>query len=122
MKGRFPTLNRKILTVDPSEVAVSSVTLFELEYGATKANWGYQRRENMSLFLSAFQVASFTKNDAIAAGRIRAQLERLGSPIGAYDLLIAAQGIARGVTVVTHNTSEFRRVPGLNVEDWVEEQ
>jgi tRNA(fMet)-specific endonuclease VapC len=121
MKGRFPSLNRKILTLDPSEIAVSVVTLFELEYGATKANWGYQRREDMNLFLSAFDAMPFTENDALTAGRIRVKLERLGAPIGAYDLLIAAQGVVRGLTVVTHNLGEFRRVPGLIVEDWVEE-
>ena len=121
MKGRFPSLNRKILTLDPSEISVSVVTLFELEYGATKAKWGYQRREDMNLFLSAFNATPFTENDALTAGRIRATLERLGAPIGAYDLLIAAQGVVRGLTVVTHNLGEFRRVPGLIVEDWVEE-
>ena len=118
MRGSYPSLSRKILTVLPSELAISSVTLFELEYGAAKANWGSRRMEEMRLFLSAFQVLPFTAHDAAVTGRIRAELVRTGQQIGAYDIQIAGQGIARGLTVVTHNTGEFSRVPGIRLEDW----
>lgn len=121
MKGQFPTLRDKILTVNPSSLAVSAVTLFEMEYGAAKANWSRRRRNDMYLFLSTFSPIPFTEKDAVAAGQLRAVLSKLGTSIGVYDLLIAAQGLVRGFVVVTHNISEFRRVPGLNVEDWVEE-
>ena len=119
MRGRYPSLNRKILTIPPSELAISSVTLFELEYGAAKANWGGKRLEDMHLFLSAFQVIPFTEYDAVVTGRIRAALVKAGQPIGSYDIQIAGQGVARGITVVTHNTGEFSRVPGITLEDWV---
>lgn len=121
MKGSFQSLADKVLTVDPSELAVSSVTVYELEYGANKSNWGEKTRRNMHIFLSPFTILPFTEEDALAAGRIRAHLESQGTPIGAYDVQIAAQGVARGITVVTHNTSEFSRVPNLMLEDWVEE-
>ncbi|MBO4422888.1 MAG: type II toxin-antitoxin system VapC family toxin, partial [Clostridia bacterium] len=55
MKGRYPALNEKVLTVPPDELSISAVTLFELEYGAAKANWGAQRMADLHLFLSAFQ-------------------------------------------------------------------
>ena len=54
------------------------------------------------------------------AGRIRGVLEQRGTPIGPYDVQIAAQALSKGLTVLTHNTGEFRRVPGLRVEDWIE--
>ncbi|MBQ9685973.1 MAG: type II toxin-antitoxin system VapC family toxin [Lachnospiraceae bacterium] len=119
MRGQYPALNQKILTIPLSELAISSVTLFELEYGAAKANWGEQRMEDMRLFLSAFQVIPFTANDAVVTGRIRAYLVKKGLPIGSYDIQIAGQGVSRGITVVTHNTGEFSRVPGISLEDWV---
>ena len=121
MRGRYPSLSRKTLSIPPSELAISAVTLFELEYGAAKANWGNQRVEDMRLFLSAFQVIPFTEYDAVITGRIRAALVKAGQSIGAYDVQIAGQGVARDITVVTHNTGEFSRVPGIKLEDWVEE-
>ena len=77
--------------------------------------------EDMRLFLSAFQVIPFTEYDAVVTGRIRAVLVKEGLPIGSYDIQIAGQGVARNITVVTHNTSEFSRVPGIRLEDWTEE-
>ena len=120
MKGSFPALSQKVLTVEPGELAVSSVTVFELYYGAAKSGWGEGRMQRLRIFLSSFQILPFSEEDAIAAGQIRAELRRLGRPIGSYDVQIAAQGVARGLTVVTHNVSEFARVPGICLEDWTE--
>ena len=72
----------------------------------------------MNLFLSAFTILPFDGEDAVWFGRLRAQLAAAGAPIGPYDIQIAAQGVARGLTVITHNVGEFSRVPGLKVEDW----
>lgn len=120
MKNRFPAATQKLLDSNPSEIAVSSVTLFELEYGAAKSQWPEKNRNNVKLFLAPFTIVPFDGNDAIAAGEIRQFLEKAGTPIGPYDLQIAAQGLARGYTVVTHNTGEFSRVPNLHVLDWIE--
>ncbi len=71
------------------------------------------------MFLAPFKILPFCNDDAINAGRIRAYLEQKGTIIGVYDIQIAAQGVFKGLTVVTHNTSEFSRVPGIKLEDWV---
>ena len=118
LKNRYPALSDKIMQVHPSELAVSAVTVYELEYGAAKSKWGERTRENLSLFLSGFEIVPFDASDAIAAAQIRAYLEEHGKSIGAYDIQIAAQGVSRGWIVVTHNTGEFCRVSGLTVEDW----
>ena len=120
MKNTYPGLTKRLLSCHPSELAVSAISVYELSYGAEKSKWGEKTRQQLALFLAPFTILPFETGDAIAAGQIRAYLEQKGTPIGPYDLQIAAQGIARGLTVLTHNTDEFGRVPGLNVEDWVE--
>ena len=120
MKNKYPSVTKKLLNSKPSEVAISAVTLYELEYGAARSQWPEKNRNMLKLFLAPFTILPFDSNDAIAAGEIRFQLEKAGTPIGSYDLQIAAQGLARGYTVVTHNTGEFERVPNLKVVDWVE--
>ena len=120
MKNKYPELVKKLLNSDPSEMAVSSITVYELEYGAAKSQWPEKNRNNVKLFLAPFSIIPFDSNDAIIAGEIRHMLEKAGTPIGPYDLQIAAQGLARGFTVVTHNTGEFSRVPNLRLTDWIE--
>ena len=119
MKNKYPELANKLLNSDPSEIAVSSITVSELEYGAAKSQWPEKNRNNVRLFLAPFTIIPFDSNDAIAAGEIRHFLEKAGTPIGPYDLQIAAQGLARGFTVVTHNTGKFSRVPNLRITDWL---
>ena len=72
------------------------------------------------MFLAPFNIIPFTADDAVAAGKIRGFLERKGTPIGPYDVQIAAQALSRSIPVITHNIGEFRRVPGLQVEDWTQ--
>ena len=119
MKNTYPRLTEKIFSYDPSQLAISSITVYELEYGASKSKWGEQTRQNLRMVLAPFNILPFDSKDAFMAGRIRAQLERKGTPIGPYDIQIAAQGLARDLIVVTHNTDEFRRVADLAVEDWI---
>ena len=95
--------------------------MFELEYGAEKSKWGEKTRQQLALFLSPFTILPFDGSDALMAGRIRGILQRQGMPIGPYDVLIAAQGVNRGVPIVTHNIGEFSRVPGILLEDWAGE-
>ena len=75
--------------------------------------------QSQAQFLSPLEVASFDRDAAAAYGRIRATLEQKGTPIGSMDLLIAAHALSLGVRLVTNNAREFRRVPGLRVENWV---
>jgi tRNA(fMet)-specific endonuclease VapC len=119
MKNSYPHLTERLLSHSPSELLISSITVLELGYGAEKSNWGYRTRQKMAMFLAPFTIIPFDVNDALAAAGIRAHLEGLGVIIGAYNIQIAAQGLARGLTVVTHNTKEFNRIPDLKLEDWV---
>ena len=118
MKDAYPALTGKLFRVRPEEIFVSSVTVGELEYGAAKSRWGERSRNVMNLFLAAYTVLPFDREDAVTFGNIRAELARAGTPIGPYDAQIAAQAVTRGLTVVTHNTAEFARVPGISLEDW----
>ncbi len=120
MKNKYPAAVQKLLGMNPSDIAVSSVTVYELEYGAAKSKWPEKNRNLVKLFLAPFVILPFDGNDAVAAGEIRHLLEKEGTPIGPYDLQIAAQGLARGLTVVTHNTGEFSRVPNLQITDWID--
>ena len=119
MKNMYPELTEKLLTTDPASLLISSVTVYELEYGAEKSNRGEKSRQRLALFLAPFKILPFTADDAVTAGKIRACLEKQGKPIGPYDIQIAAQAFTRDITLVTHNTSEFSRVPNLKVEDWI---
>ncbi len=120
MKDMYPSLTEKIMSLSPEEICISSVTVFELEYGAAKSNWGDRTRQKLAIFLSPFTIVPFDTDDAVEAGRIRGDLKQKGTPIGPYDVLIAGQGLAKDLIVVTHNTDEFSRVLGLRLEDWVE--
>ena len=119
MKNTYPILTERLLSHNPSNLLISSITVFELEYGAEKSNWGEKTRHKLAMFLSPFSILSFSSEDAVAAGRIRGYLERRGTPVGPYDIHIAAQGVSRGLTVITHNIGEFSRVPSLKLEDWI---
>ena len=98
---------------------VPAVVRFELEYGCANSAAREQSRAALDVFLSAgSEQPPFDLDDAREAGEIRAELEAKGTPIGGYDTLIAAQARRRGATLVTTNTREFERVPGLLVMDW----
>lgn len=118
INGRHPSLTKNLLTIPPDEIAVSSITVGELEYGAAKSHWGDRTRQTMYAFLSNFTVIPFDNEDAACFGNLRAALAQARTPIGAYDVMIAAQGLTKGLTVITHNTGEFSRVPGLKLADW----
>jgi tRNA(fMet)-specific endonuclease VapC len=102
-----------------TRLIVPAVVRFELEYGCARSAARERSREALDAFLSAgFEQPPFDLDDAREAGEIRAELEMNGTPIGAYDTLIAAQARRRGATLVTSNMREFERVPGLKVVDW----
>jgi tRNA(fMet)-specific endonuclease VapC len=101
------------------EVWVPSVSVFELWYGAAKSMQTDANTRRVKLFLAgSVRVLEFGEEDARYAGEIRNRLERMGRPIGAYDVLIAGQALNRKLTLVTANVKEFGRVKGLDWEDW----
>lgn len=112
-------LEKLVRVLPEGELALSSIALFELRYGIANSARPRENRERLEVFLQApIEVLAFDSEDAEAAGELRAELKRAGTPIGPYDLLIAAQARRRGALLVTANRAEFARVPGLAVEDW----
>jgi tRNA(fMet)-specific endonuclease VapC len=107
---------RRIRNCAVDDIAVSSIVAHELYYGAYKSQ---RTAKNLAIIDSfGFEVLEFDREDAKIAGAIRAHLALAGAPIGPYDVLIAGQTLARGLTLVSRNTREFRRVPELKLEDW----
>lgn len=98
-------------------IRLSVVVLAELRYGATKAASSRQH-QRIAALVAAVPVEPLTADDTEIYAELRARLEKRGERIGSLDLFIAAQSIRLGATTVTHNLREFRRVPGLRVEDW----
>lgn len=103
---------------DPEDLCVSVITLAELEYGVFNSSNPERNQLALTLFLANIEVVPFDDDAAVEYGRIRADLKRKGTPIGANDLMIAAHAKSLGVTLVTNNTREFERVEGLMLEDW----
>lgn len=101
------------------DYVLSSIVAHELLFGAIKSR---RPEETLAAYENLrFQVLDFTADDARRAAEIRAALATAGTPIGPYDILIAGQALQRGLVVVTRNTREFSRVPGLAVENWEDE-
>lgn len=104
---------------EEAAITVSSIVLFELWYGVARSGRRQENAERLRTFLAGdIGILPFEESDAAIAGDLRAGLEASGAMIGPYDLLIAAQALRTGTTLVTANTSEFARVPGLSWEDW----
>ncbi len=117
---RPPTVLQALRRFQPAGLGVSSVTAAELYYGVARTR--SQRNLNaLQRFLDAMEIAPFDASAAQVCGPMRAWLTSQGTPIGPYDTLIAAHAHALGVTLVTNNTREFQRVPGLSVENWADE-
>lgn len=121
MNTRAPAFRARLekTLADRVVVGIPSVVLYELWYGINKSARQEENRSALSAFLSlSVELWSFDSDDAEEAGDIRAALARAGTPIGPYDILIAAQARRRGATLLTANEREFARVPGLRTEDW----
>jgi tRNA(fMet)-specific endonuclease VapC len=118
IRKRSEKVLNKLYKTNPEDVAISSITLSELEYGIQKSSDPEKNRVNLIEFIAPVDVLHYDDLAAVEYGRIRSFLERRGMPIGAMDLLIAAHAAALGRTLVTNNVKEFKRVPGLNVQNW----
>jgi len=118
IRGRAPAVFDRLRRFDVDEVAVSSITLAELQYGAAKSSDPGRHRELLAKFLAPLAVLSFDALAGESYGDLRAALEKVGKPIGPLDTLIAAHALSLGATLVTNNQREFRRVRGLHVENW----
>ena len=101
------------------DIGMSVITWPELKYGASKSTVPAGNREAPEQFVSSLEVAAFDRPATLTYGRMRALLEKKGRPIGSMDMLIAAHALSVGARLVTNNVEEFKRVPGLRVENWV---
>jgi len=109
---------KKLAKQEPKNINLCSIVEFELYYGAYHSQKSSQNIKKLDRFFSQFKVLNFDSNCAKIAGIIRSQLNKKGTPIGAYDLQIASIALAYDLILVTHNVSEFSRVDNLKYEDW----
>ena len=121
INGKAPSVRMRLqkALAEDAKVLVSSIVAFELWYGVAKsARPEANTRLVETFFAGPVSLLAFEPEDAKVAGRVRAALEAVGKPIGAYDLLIAGQALRHQLTLITANGKEFRRVKGLEWEDW----
>ena len=121
LNGTSPRVVDQLERLNPADVAISAVVKAELAFGARRSRHVAANLRLVDAFVEPFVCLPFDGRAADVYGSIRADLEREGRPIGPNDLLIAATALAYSLTLVTHNVSEFNRVPGLSVVDWESE-
>ena len=119
IKHRPATVLAALRRHEAAGLGVAAITVAELEFGAAKSG-SARNQAALQQFLRPLEVADFDRAAASIYGPLRAQLEAAGTPIGPLDTQIAAQALALGVTLVTNNTREFARVPGLLLANWVD--
>ncbi|ACZ29191.1 PilT protein domain protein [Xylanimonas cellulosilytica DSM 15894] len=118
LRGRG-AVARKQLEAAEGRIGVSTISTMELDYGVERSSDPARSRQALDGLLSLMDEIPFDAHAAMHSGRIRAHLAAAGTPIGPYDVLIAGHARSLGTVLVTHNTDEFSRVPGLEIEDWL---
>jgi tRNA(fMet)-specific endonuclease VapC len=113
-----PSAVNHIQSKQPDEVVISTITIAELEYGVYRSKHVDQNRIALLEFLVPFLILDFDQSAAAVYGSVRASLEQKGIPIGPMDLLLASQALSQHLILVTNNEREFRRVEGLQTENW----
>ena len=120
IRNKSENVKNRLRQENISDVCISSITYAELEYGVSKSSNKEKNALALLTVLSGIKVLPLGESAGKVYGSIRASLEKDGNVIGPNDMLIAAHALAEGLTLVTNNTREFRRVPGLNIEDWTD--
>ncbi len=120
IKRKPPEVLARFTQHNLGDIGISSITVAELSYGVQKSQRIEQNQQALEQFLLPLEVAEFDAVAGLFYGKARASLERKGTPIGSMDLLIAAQALSLGLTVVTNNAKEFDRVENLIVENWAD--
>ncbi len=118
LNGRSVSIKERLEALAPGEVGLCAVVKAELAFGAARSNDPARTLAKLAAFFAPFASLPFDDSCASTYGRIRAELEQAGTPIGPNDLMIAAIALTHGLTLVTHNTREFGRIPGLSLADW----
>ena len=119
IKHKPETVFQKLQNINPEDVCISSVTYAELVHGVEKSAAVEKNRLALSMLLANMEILDFDVDAADCYGKIRAVLEKKGTPIGPLDMMIAAHAQSLGYTVVTNNVKEFSRVSALQIENWV---
>lgn len=118
LNGTSENIKRKLESKQRQDIVVCSIVKAELFYGAQKSAKPTENLKKVHKFIDRFVSLAFDDKASEKYGEIRSDLEKAGTPIGPNDLLIASIALANNVTLVTHNTREFKRVKGLKTEDW----
>jgi tRNA(fMet)-specific endonuclease VapC len=118
MKARPPALRERFNEL-AGQLCISTITLGELHYGAEKSARPARNLAGLAQFVARLEALSFGDKAAAHYGQLRADLERSGTPCGSYDMQIGAHARSEGLIVVTNNTREFGRMPGVRVENWL---
>ena len=119
IKRSPPQVFKRLRKLRIGEVGISAITFCELQFGVTNSSKPEKNQLALTEFLAPLEVLDFPSAAAVTFGEIRSRLKRSGTPIGSYDLLIAAHALEQGLTLVTNNLKEFKRVPGLELENWM---
>ncbi len=110
---------QRLRSCAPGDLVISTITRMDVAYGLARRPARAQRLASLlDALFDALALLSYAEDDAVEAGKVRAELESIGRPIGRCDAMLAGTARARGLIVVTHNVREFSRVPGLRCEDW----
>ena len=119
LRNRYPSLNERLLSFSPSRIKLPAMVLAELFAGAADSQDPARSKKAISSFVSSIEIIDFDKRAAEAFGELRSGMSRAGVNAGPFDLIIAAIVISRNGTLVTNNTKEFSRIPGLLYENWL---
>jgi tRNA(fMet)-specific endonuclease VapC len=120
LTGRFPNVRKRILSLLPEDLCLSSIVVAELRYGADKSAKARHNHRLLDVLTAEIPCRDFDTAGATMYGKLRASLEKKGKPIGPNDMLIAAHALSLSLVLVTDNVSEFKRVEGLKLENWRE--
>jgi tRNA(fMet)-specific endonuclease VapC len=118
LNRRYPAVTERIRSSAPEDLALSSVVVAELRYGADRSERRGENHGRLDVLTAEIQCLDFDLAAARVYGQIRSALEAEGAPIGPYDMMIAAHAISQGLVLVTDNEGEFRRISGLVIEKW----
>ena len=119
IKRKPPEVLERFNAYKVGEIGISWVTLAELEFGVAKSEHLQKNQAALDEFILPLEIASFDRDAARVYGRVRAMLEKKGTPVGSLDMMIGAHALSLGVTLATNNTREFSRIKGLTLVDWL---
>jgi len=119
LKKKLEKVSKRFSTAKKKDLRISSITLSELEFGIAKSEAIEKNKRTIEVLLFILNVIPFTEEDAKVYGPIKAKLEKFGTLIVPLDTLIAAHALSRGFILVTNNEREFKRVYGLQIDNWL---